>query len=286
MQAADIAIAPLSEHTGAEVLGVNLATPVERAMVERFNRALADHGVLVFRDQRLDAEQMFAASRLFGDVYPQKNQHHIGFHPLDEHPHVHSISNQDRRSDGTAYVPGAGWHIDHTNALRPPKAIMLYAIRLPDKGGDTLFSNLALAYEGLPQEMRRFVDALVAFHPFKTPDNKRRRSRYFSAPSEAAIEAVTHPLVCTHPVTGRRGLYLNPARIRGIVGMPGVEALNLLEELRYRAIQPPFVFRHRWRPGDLVIWDNLSLMHRATDDYDMNQTRKLYRIMIKGDAPG
>jgi taurine dioxygenase len=286
MPVVDIAISPLGEHTGAEVLGVDLTAPVERAMAARFGRALADHGVLVFRDQRLDAEQMFQSSRLFGDVYPQKHEHHIGFHPLGEHPHVHSISNKDRRSDGTAYVPGNGWHIDHTNALRPPKAIMLYAIELPDNGGDTLFSNLALAYEGLPTDMRRLVDSLIALHPFKTPDNKRRRGQYFGARTEAAIETVTHPLVCTHPITGRRALYLNPARIRGIVGMPGVEAMNLLEDLRYRAIQPPFVFRHRWRPGDLVIWDNLSLMHRATDDDDMSQTRRLYRIMIKGDAPG
>jgi taurine dioxygenase len=286
MPVVDIASSPLGEHTGAEVLGVDLTAPVERAMAARFGRALADHGVLVFRDQRLDAEQMFQSSRLFGDVYPQKHEHHIGFHPLGEHPHVHSISNKDRRSDGTAYVPGNGWHIDHTNALRPPKAIMLYAIQLPDKGGDTLFSNLALVYESLPADMRRLVDSLIALHPFKTPDNKRRRGQYFGARTEAAIETVTHPLVCTHPITGRRALYLNPARIRGIVGMPGVEAMNLLEDLRYRAIQPPFVFRHRWRPGDLVIWDNISLMHRATDDYDMNQTRRLYRIMIKGDAPG
>jgi len=260
MQVADIAIAPLSEQTGAEVLGVDLTAPVERSMVERFNRALADHGVLVFRDQRLDAEQMFQASRLFGDVYPQKHEHHIGFHPLGEHPHVHSIWNEDRRSNGTAYVPGNGWHIDHTNALRPPKAIMLYAVQLPDRGGDTQFSNLALAYEGLPADLRRQVDSLIALHPFKTPDNKRRRSQYFGGPSEAAIETVTHPLVCTHPITGRRALYLNPARIKGIVGMAGVDALNLLEDLRYRAIQPSFVFRHQWRPGDLVIWDNLSLM--------------------------
>src|SRR5476649_1313208 len=88
----------------------------------------------------------------------RKNTSIIGFHPLGEHPHVHSISNEDRRSNGTAYVPGNGWHIDHTNALRPPKAIMLYAVQLPDRGGDTQFSNLALAYEGLPADLRRQVD--------------------------------------------------------------------------------------------------------------------------------
>jgi taurine dioxygenase len=240
---------------------------------------------LAFRDQRLTAPQMLAASRIFGQLYPQKHEHHIGFHFLPECPQVHSISNEDRKPDGTAYVPGNGWHIDHTNAKQPPKAIMLYAVQLPDRGGDTQFANLRVAYERLPDDMRRRIAGLMAFHTFRTADARPKRNRYFGRRSELPIEAVIHPLVCTHPENGRDAIYINPPRINGIAGLPGVEALNLLDDLRYRATRPECEYRHKWRPGDLVIWDNRCLLHRATDDYEMSQTRKLYRIMIKGEAP-
>jgi taurine dioxygenase len=277
----DCTIAPLSAHTGAEVLGVDLTKPVSTGLRERLNHAFVAHSVLVFRDQHLSPGQLLEAVQSFGEVFPQHNSRFS----LPECPLIHYISNQDFYPDGRRYIPGDGYHTDHSNAMEPPKATVLHAVQLPDRGGDTQFVNMHRAYEDLPDTTKRRIDDLKAVHVYQSRHSERKLMALSEANREAVPDGVPHPLVRTHPESGRRSIYLNPIRIEAIVGMAESDALKLLDALLAHATQPQYEYRHRWRPGDMVMWDNRCLLHKANGDYDMEQTRYLYRIMLKGDAP-
>jgi len=237
--------------------------------------------VLVFRDQYLTPHQLLAAVEQFGEVF---RQHDPRF-SLPEYPLVHYISNQDRYPDGRRYIPGEGYHTDHSNAPRPPKATVLHAVRLPDKGGDTQYVNMHLAYDALPEETKRRRDGLKAIHVYQSRHSARMLMDLTEEGRNRVPDAVAHPIVRTHPESGRKAIYINPIRIEGIVGMAEEEALPLLAELLDHATHPKYEYRHQWRSGDLVMWDNRSLLHKANGDYDMNQVRYLYRIMLQGDVP-
>jgi taurine dioxygenase len=274
-------ITSLSSHTGAEVRGVDLRQLVDVGLRERLNRAFVDHSVLVFRDQRLSPRQLLAAARLFGEVFPQHNTRFA----LPDCPQIHYISNQDFYPDGQRYIPGDGYHTDHSNAAEPPKATMLHAVQLPDRGGDTQFVNMHRAWQDLPEAMRQRIDGLRAIHVYQSRHSERKLMALNEANRQRVPDAVLHPLVRVHPESGRKSIYLNPIRIEGIVGLPESEALSLLDALLQHAVQPQYEYRHVWQPGDLVMWDNRCLLHKANGDYDMRQVRYLYRIMLKGDAP-
>ena len=149
-------IRPLSDHLGAEALGVDLSKPVDDVTRARLNRAFSEHSVLCIRDQTLTAPQMLDAVRLFGDVFRQHNTRFA----LPECPQIHYLSNQDKYEDGKRYIPGAGYHTDHSNDAEPPKATVLLAIQLPDTGGDTQYVNMHKAYEDLPAETKKRIDGL------------------------------------------------------------------------------------------------------------------------------
>jgi taurine dioxygenase len=277
----DCTIAPLSAHTGAEVCGVDLSKPVDAGLRERLNRAFVTHSVLVFRDQHLSPPELLAAVQLFGEVFPQHNTRFA----LPECPLIHYISNQDSYPDGRRYIPGEGYHTDHSNAAEPPKATVLHAVRLPDRGGDTQYVNMHRAYEGLPETTKRRIAGLKAMHVYQSRFSERKLMPLSEANRAAVPDGVLHPLVRTHPENGRKAIYLNPIRTEGIAGMAEDAALTLLDDLLTHATQPQYEYRHRWRPGDMVMWDNRCLLHKANGDYDMQQVRYLYRIMLKGDAP-
>jgi taurine dioxygenase len=274
-------ITPLSPHTGAEVRGLDLARPLAAAQREGLNRAFVEHSVLVFRDQHLSPRQLLGAVKSFGEVFPQHNTRFA----LPECPEIHYISNQDVYPDGTRYIPGEGYHTDHSNAAEPPKATVLLAVQLPDRGGDTQFVNMHNAYAGLPAAVRQRIDGLQAVHVYQSRFSERKLMALSETAREHLPAAVRHPLVRTHPESGRKAIYLNPIRIEAIIGMAEGEALALLEELLAHATQPQYEYRHQWRPGDLVMWDNRCLLHKANGDYDMRQVRYLYRIMLRGDVP-
>ena len=277
----DCMIAPLSEHTGAEVRGIDLTHQVDAALRARLNQAFVQHSVLVVRDQRLSPQQLLAAVQLFGEVFPQHNTRFA----LPECPQIHTISNQDFYPDGKRYIPGEGYHTDHSNAVEPPKATVLHAVTLPDRGGDTQFVNMQRAYEALPVAMQRRIDGMQALHVYQSRHSERKLMALTDAARAAVPDGVLHPLVRTHPENGRKSIYLNPIRIEGIVGMEEADALALLDELLAHATRREFEYRHQWRQGDLVMWDNRCLLHKANGDYDMGQVRYLYRIMLKGDVP-
>jgi len=274
-------LAPLSEHTGAEIRDIDLRERVDEAMRVRLNRAFVDHSVLVFRDQRLTPHELLAAVSLFGEVFPQHNSRFA----LPDCPLVNYISNQDFYPDGRRYIPGEGFHTDHSNAVCPPKATVLHAVSLPNRGGDTQYVNMRVAYDELPNETKERLDGLSAIHVYQSRHSTRKLMELSPERRDRVPEAVIHPVVRIHPENGRKAIYINPIRIEGIVGMPEAEALALLSDLLEHATQAKYQYRHEWRPGDVVMWDNRALLHKANGDYDMTQLRYLYRIMLQGDKP-
>jgi taurine dioxygenase len=271
----------LTGHAGAEAVGIDLTKPVSDETKVALNRAFVEHSVLVVRGQLLQPDQMLAAVELFGSVF---HQHNTRF-AIPACPQIHYISNRDRFPDGTRYIPGEGWHTDHSNDTRPPKATVLHAVTLPDVGGDTQFANMAAAYAALPAVTRDRIAGLMAIHVYQSSHSTRKLMGLSEANKERVPNAVLHPIVRTHPENGRKSLYINPIRIEGIVGLDHKEALPLLDELLEHAVQERFQYRHEWRAGDLVMWDNRCLLHKANGDYDMDQTRYLYRVMLQGDVP-
>jgi taurine dioxygenase len=274
-------VTSLTNDTGAEVRDIDLRRPISEADKATLNRAFVDHSVLVIRDQRLTPQQVVAAVGLFGTIFPQHNTRFA----LPDCPQIHYLSNQDRFPDGRRYIPGEGWHTDHSNDTRPPKATVLHAVELPDKGGDTQFANMAAAYSALPKAMQDRLGGLLAIHVYQSSHSARQLMPLSNANKERIPNAVLHPVVRTHPESGRKSIYINPIRIEGILGLDHKEALPLLAELLEHATAERFQYRHQWRPGDLVMWDNRCLLHKANGDYDMDQTRYLYRVMLQGDVP-
>lgn len=274
-------IRSMTDHTGAEVLGVDLARPVSSEAKDALNRAFVEKSVLVVRNQSLRPQEVLAAVELFGRVFQQHNTRFA----LPECPQIHYLSNQDRFPDGRRYIPGEGWHTDHSNDTRPPKATVLHAVSLPDRGGDTQFANMAAAYSALPAATQQRIAGLMAIHVYQSSHSTRQLMGLPEAAKERVPNAVLHPMVRTHPESARKSIYINPIRIEGILGMDHKEALPLLGELLVHATDERFQYRHAWKPGDLVMWDNRCLLHKANGDYDMEQTRYLYRVMLQGDVP-
>jgi taurine dioxygenase len=276
-----VTITKLVEHTGTEVRGIDLAAPIDPVTREQLNRAFIECHVLVIRNQTLSPNEMVAAVQLFGEIFPQHNTRFA----LPECPEIHYISNLDKFPDGRHYIPGEGWHTDHSNDSRPPKATVLHAVQLPSHGGDTQFANMAAAYDALTDQTRRRLDGLTAIHVYQSSHSARKLMDLPSTAKERVPNAALHPIVRTHPDNGRRSIYINPIRIEGIVGLDHKDALPLLDELLDHATAPRFQYRHEWEAGDLVMWDNRCLLHKANGDYDMSETRYLYRVMLRGSVP-
>ena len=235
----------------------------------------------MIRDQNLDPQQMLDAVHLFGEVFTQHNKRFS----LTNCPQIHYLSNEDHYSDGNRYIPGAGYHTDHSNAPEPPKATVLFARSLPETGGDTQFVNMYSAHADLPDEIKLKIADLKAVHVYQSRHSVRKLMVLTEGDNKNVPNSVVHPLVRTHPETNRKALYINPIRIEVIEGLSEPEALTLLSELLAHATQEKYQYRHKWRLGDLVMWDNRCLLHKANDDYDMSQLRYLYRVMLKGDRP-
>jgi taurine dioxygenase len=272
---------PLSAHTGTEIAGVDLSDPVDRLTRERLNQAFLDYSVIAIRDQTLNAPQFLEAMKIFGEIFLQHNPRFA----VPECPQIHYISNQDKLEDGRAYIPGEGYHTDHSNDVEPPKATALCAVKLPSTGGDTQFVNMYEAYEALPEEMKKRIEGLQARHVYQSKYSERKLPRLAEARRRNESASAVHPIVRMHPETRRKAIYINPIRVEEIVGMPEHETLPLLDELLEHATQEKFQYRHKWKAGDVVIWDNRCLMHKANGDYPVSEVRYLYRLMLRGDRP-
>ena len=270
---------------GAEILGLDLTRPLSPRQFQLIHKAHLDHHLLVFRDQRITPQQQVDFSRRFGPL----QIHVLRNFQLPSHPEVLIISNiiEDGQPIGLGDA-GHFWHSDLSYKEKPSLGSLLHAQELPAEGGDTLFANMHLAWDTLPAALRHAVQDARAEHSYLTQyDELRRRSPFRPALTQAQIDEVkpvTHPVVRTHPETGRKALFVSEHFTTRIVGIPEDESRALLAELFAHSVLPAHIYRHKWAPHDLVFWDNRSLMHLAGGTPE-HMRRKLYRTTIEGDAP-
>jgi taurine dioxygenase len=279
------AIKAFDAPLGAEVLGLDLSRPLLDEDFARLHRAHLDHHVLVFRDQHITPDQQVAFSRRFGPL----QIHVLRQFQLASDPEVLVISNI-RENGQPVGLGDAGhfWHSDLSYKDTPSLGSMLHAQELPAEGGDTLFANQHTAWESLPEHLKRAVAGVKAEHSYLARyEELRVRNPWRPALTQAQIGEVrpaVHPVVRTHPETGRKALFVSEHFTTRIIGLPEDESRALLDELFAHGTRPEHIYRHQWQPQDMVFWDNRSLMHLAAGCPD-SQRRKMYRTTIEGDVP-
>jgi len=277
---ASFTITPLTDRTGVEIVGLDFTKPIDSENRAVLHRTFVEHHVLVMRDQHFEPEQFRSAVRLFGEIQPHdKKERHV-----PGHPGIDYVSN-DEIENGRRIIPGETFHTDHSNHPRPPKATTLFAVELPSSGGDTQYVNMHDAYDDLPEDTKKKIDGLKAVHVYQSKYSPRPLGRITEESRREVPPPGIHPLVRTHPENGRKALFLNPVRMESIIGMEDKDALALIAELMQHSTQKKYEYRHKWRNGDWVMWDNRSVMHQANPDYDMNERRYLYRLMLQGETP-
>lgn len=278
-------IRALDAPLGAEVIGLDLAGALDADDFARLHRAHLDHHVLVFRDQRITPAEQVAFSRRFGPL----QIHVLHQFALAGHPEVLIVSNivENGQPIGLGDA-GHFWHSDLSYKEKPSLGSFLHAQELPAEGGDTLFANMHLAWDTLPAHLRDAVKDLRAEHTYLARYAElQARSPWrpnLSAEQIAQVKPVQHPVVRTHPETGRKALFVSEHFTTRIVGLPEDESRALLDELFAHSVREAHLYRHVWREHDLVFWDNRSLMHLAGGTPD-HLRRKLYRTTIEGDVP-
>ena len=277
---------PLSDTLGAEISGIDLATPPDAALFGEILAALIDNHVIVIPGQALSAGAFAGFARLFGRPQP-----HILDHLRDaEYPEILALSNVFENGEPTGVYDGAAyWHTDMSYEAEPAFATLVYSIAAPADGGDTRFANMARAYDALPDATKQRIDALTVVHHYgNRADLEETSSTSASELTEAQkqrVDNVHHPLVMRHPISGRKALYGVAGSAMGIVGWPDDEAIALLDELTAHATAPRFVHAHRYAVGDVVVWDNSATLHAATliaPATGPADTRLLQRISVKG----
>lgn len=282
---ATLEVHPFDGPLGAEVLGLDLAAPLDNTGFARIHRAHLDHHVLVFRNQRITPQQQIDFSRRFGSL----QVHVLRQFQLPGHPEVLVVSNivENGQPIGLGDA-GHYWHSDLSYKERPSLGSLLHAQELPDEGGDTLFANMHLAWDTLPTSLRRAVLGRRAEHSYLAKyEELRQRSPWRPKLSEAQVAEVApveHPVVRTHPETGRKALFVSEHFTTRIVGLPDDESRDLLAQLFAHSVLPEHLYRHRWQAHDMVFWDNRSVMHLAAG-CPAHLRRRLNRTTVEGDVP-
>lgn len=282
---AGLSVRKLASALGAEIEGLDLGAPLDAEALADFKRAWREHLVLRIRGQRLSDAALLAFSRCLGEIDPPgPNPYGAPF--LPEHPEINVISNVTvaGKPIGNLGDGEAVWHADMTYVERPPMGAVLHALEVPERGGDTYWSNMYLAYETLPERLRRAIQGRSAIHDstYNSAGIMRKGMKEFSDPREAP--GARHPLVVAHPESGRAALYLGRRRNSYVLGLELAESEALLDELWRHATQPELTFRQSWQRDDLVLWDNRCTLHRR-DAFDPASTRVMHRTQIRGDAP-
>lgn len=281
----DFEIRPFDAALGAEVVGLDLNQPLSSAEFQRIHRAHLDHHVVVFRDQRITPAQRWPSAGASGPL----QIHVLHQFQLANHPEILIVSNvvENGKPIGLGDA-GHFWHSDLSYKEKPSLGSLLHAIELPAQGGDTLFANMHTAWETLPPALQRKVEGLRAEHTYLARYaelQKRSPWRPNLTPEQIAqVKPVVHPVVRTHPETGRKALFVSEHFTTRIIGLPDEESRALLDELFAHSVKPAHVYRHQWREHDLVFWDNRSLLHLAGGTPD-DLRRVMYRTTIEGDTP-
>ena len=277
MRSNTIDVRPLASAVGAEIAGLDLAEPLAPPALATVKRALAEHGVIFFRDQSLTETQQIALAGQFGPININRFFAHA-----EGYPEIAVVVKEPHQTRNI----GGGWHTDHSYDAIPALGSMLYAREVPSLGGDTLFASMYAAYDALSDGLKRTLDGLRGVHSsrhvfgVKRGDLDGRIGNY-----EAATQDATHPVVIVHPESGKKALYVNPGFTIGFEGWTADESRPLLEFLYKHAAQPEFTYRFQWREGSLALWDNRATWHYALNDYQ-GERRLLHRITIEGRSLG
>ena len=279
-----IAIKNLDAALGAEVADIDLSKPLPRSDIDVIEAAWRERLVVVFHGQLLSDLQLIAFSRNFGELDPPgPNPYGEPFN--EEHPELNVISNvvEDGKPIGNLGDGEAVWHADMTYVDVPPKAAILHALEVPppEAGGNTYFANMIAAYESLPADLKKAVDGRVAVHDASRNSAGMLRKGYKEVTDVRETVGAHHPMVRTDPKTGRKALFLGRHPNAYVPGLSVTESEALLDALWAHATQPRFAMCHEWRVGDLLIWNNLSVLHRR-DPFDPKTRRVMHRSQIKG----
>jgi len=279
----------LGETFFAEVDGVDVSKGFDAAGWQAFYEAYLSHQVLALHDQSLTARQFYEFGQRFGPVEP----HTVEMYHHEEFAGITVLSNRTEmgRPKGIRDA-GSEWHSDYSYKKVTANATMLYALEIPEEGGDTIFADLAAAYAALPEATQARLEGLQVRQQYRWSRDRAHPEGRWHLLSDAEREKtpeIVHPLIRTHPETGRKGFFITPAVSSGIieiVGMAPAESAALIEEVYAYAADPRFQMRFKWRPGDLVVWDNRTLMHKATTNVlPPERFRTLYRINTTGSVP-
>jgi taurine dioxygenase len=295
-----ITVNRIGKHLGAEISGVDLTKPLDDDTFAQVAKAFFDNEVAFFRNQTLTPEQQIAFTRRFGVL----EQHVRKESRLQGHPEILIISNLLDENGNAIGSQDAGrfWHSDLSYKKEPSMLSALYSLEVPVRDGrvlgDTSFASTTAAYEALPAETRQRIDGLKNVHSYRfyrsknIEAQKQEQARGGRVIQEhvltdeqlKSVPDVETPIVRTHPVTRRKGLFVNEAHTSHIVGVSQEESERLLSELYAHVIKAEFVYTHHWQPGDLLMWDNASVQHKATFDYDLPLRRLMHRTTVRGTA--
>jgi taurine dioxygenase len=272
---------PLTPGFGLETRDVDLSQPLSAPLFAEIEQAFYRGHVLALRGQRLQPKQFLDFARRIGRPDPHViDQFH---HP--EHAEILILSNVKKNGEATGLADaGTYWHTDYSYLAEPAKATMLYSIQVPEVGGDTMFANMRAAYDDLSETMKRRIDGMITLNIYGNRDDLDEQSRTAASALNKdqwqKMDVVQHPLVRPHPATRQKALYAVSGTSMGVVGMPQDEAIALLNELKAHATQPKYQLRFKYGVGDVVLWDNPSLLHAATLT-DPKFPRTLHRITVK-----
>lgn len=275
-----IRVQSLAPELGVKITGVDLSRHVPSDVLNLIRDAWHAHGVLCMPGQRLDEIDQVRFGEYFGTLAHTQGDYAIS----KSHPSVMYVTNEKESGKYIGALPDGEmyFHSDMCYVECPSKATILYAMHIPSKGGHTLFANMYKAYEGLPQTTRERIGNLKAMNCYEPgADAPMVATRTQTAPGPNA-RSYAHPMVCTHPVTQKKALYVNRLMTEYVLDMPRDESNRLLESLYDHQEQPQFIYEHHWSPGDLVMWDNRCILHARTN-FDAGELRKLRRVTVKGD---
>lgn len=272
----------LNPTFGAEIVGLDLRQPLSPELKQEIESLYYRYSVLLFRDNDLTPDQQIEFSRGFGDLNIHVHQRIV---PGKAEVIVLSNLVDEQGNPVGSFNCALSWHTDGTHLERPVTTSLLYCVVAPEDGGETEFAGTAQAYDDLPEDLRLFIEDKRAIHSYVLLAQRSFPDRPIPEAKRWEIPDILQPIVRVHPVTGRKALYLGEHVIAGVDGMPAQEGIDLITRLREHATQPKYVYRHTWKAGDMLMWDNRSTLHRATYLDHLTQKRRLHRTTINGTEP-